>query len=129
MAATINSWWQAPGPTPIGIPTTETPTTAPRAGLIPPDDLEFLDYELQWFNRWLKGDESAELGHPVKVFVMGGGDGRRGEKDRLNHGGTWQTGEQWPAAGTSPRKYYFHGDGMLSSAVSSWRFRFHHLHL
>lgn len=87
-----------------------------EAGVIPPDDLEFLNYELLWFNRWLKGDKSAELGHPVKVFVMGGGDGRRGEKDRLNHGGTWQTGERWPAAGTSPRKYYFHGDGTLSAA-------------
>ncbi len=86
-----------------------------KAGLMPPNDLEFLDYELQWFDRWLKGDESAELGHPVKVFVMGGGDGGRGEKDRMNHGGAWHTGEQWPAVDTSARKYYFHGDGTLSA--------------
>jgi len=90
-----------------------------KAGVIPPNDLQFLDYELQWFNRWLKGDESAELGHPVKVFVMGGGDGRPGEEDRLNHGGAWHTGGEWPPAGTSPRTYYFHGDGTLSATKPS----------
>ena len=27
----------------------------------------------RWFDRWLRGDKSAGIGAPVKVFVMGGG--------------------------------------------------------
>ena len=87
------------------------------AGTIPPDELSFFDFELQWFDRWLKGKESARVGETVKVFVMGGGDGQRGEGDRLNHGGTWHVGDAWPPLQTRPTKFYLHQDGRLSKAA------------
>src|SRR5207244_7130800 len=36
--------------------------------------LDFLNWRLAWFERWLQGvDNQAESAAPVKIFVMGGG--------------------------------------------------------
>ncbi len=75
---------------------------------------DFLDLELRWFNRWMKGDATVDLGKPVKVFVMGGGDGRRAANGRLNHGGRWHHGDAWPPKETRPTCFYFHEAGGLS---------------
>jgi putative CocE/NonD family hydrolase len=74
---------------------------------------EFLQLELKWFNRWLKGDLSVELGKPVQVFVMGGGDGRKAANGRLNHGGRWYCGDAWPPAETRNTAFYLHEDRVL----------------
>ena len=57
---------------------------------------DFLRRELAWMNRWMKGDQRADTGSPVQVFVMGGGDGKRAADGRLNHGGRWHHGDAWP---------------------------------
>jgi putative CocE/NonD family hydrolase len=50
----------------------------------------------------------------VKVFVMGGGDGRKGEGGRINHGGSWRTGDTWPLEGSRPVRFYLREGGGLS---------------
>ena len=70
--------------------------------------------QVQWFDRWLKGEPSAEIGLPIKVFVMGGGDGRKGARGRLNHGGAWHTGDVWPPKETKMTKFYLRGSRTLS---------------
>ena len=77
---------------------------------------DFLRLELAWFNRWLRDDHSVDLGARAKFFTMGGGDGRRAENERLNHGGYWRSSDTWPPAGVMPVNYYLHEDGVLSRA-------------
>lgn len=74
----------------------------------------FQRYQVNWFNRWLKGDARAQIGAPVKIFVMGGGDGRRGEGGRINHGGSWYEGNAWPPIETKMTHFYCHAGGVLS---------------
>ncbi len=73
------------------------------------------DLRLRWFDRWLKGlatgiDEEP----PVRLFVMGGGDGRKTPEGRLNHGGAWRDEHRWPLARTQWTPYYLHADGALT---------------
>lgn len=82
------------------------------AGNIAPD-LQTL--RLRWFDRWLKGVRNAVDNEPnVRIFVMGGGTGRKNAAGRMDHGGSWRAEKQWPLAGTVPTSFYLHGDGGLS---------------
>lgn len=70
---------------------------------------------LRWFDRWLKDiSNGIEREPPVKIFVMGGGDGRRDENGRLNHGGSWRHENEWPIARTEYRNYYLRHSGELT---------------
>ncbi|MFQ6074694.1 MAG: CocE/NonD family hydrolase [Candidatus Bathyarchaeia archaeon] len=72
--------------------------------------------QLRWFDHWLKGMKTDIMDEPpVKIFVMGGGDGRKNRDGRLNHGGRWRTEEEWPLARTRYTSYYLHGDGGLDT--------------
>lgn len=73
------------------------------------------DLRLRWFDRWLKGlatgiDEEA----PVRIFVMGGGDGRKNYEGRMNHGGVWRDEREWPLERTRWTPYYLHAAGTLA---------------
>jgi len=71
-------------------------------------------YRLRFFDHVTKG---AALHEPnVRIFVMGGGSGRRTPDGRLDHGGRWIEAEDWPAPGTAIVPYYLHGDGSLDRA-------------
>jgi putative CocE/NonD family hydrolase len=75
----------------------------------------YFEQQLEFFNRWLP-DEAT--GHPadeapVKIFVMGGGSGRKTELGKLDHGGRWRDEHEWPPARAVPTTYYLHGDGSL----------------
>ena len=49
---------------------------------------------------------------PVRIFVMGGGDG--GARARpADHGGSWRAEREWPLARTHYTSYYLHADGAL----------------
>ncbi len=55
--------------------------------------------ERRWFDRWLKGlRNGVEDEAPVRVFVMGGGDGRRTAEGRVFVGGRWRDEPEWPLA-------------------------------
>ena len=71
---------------------------------------------LRWFDRWLKDiPNGVEDEPPVRIFVMGGGDGRRNAKGRLNHGGRWRYEREWPLARTAYTKHYLRAGGGLST--------------
>jgi len=73
---------------------------------------------LRWFDRWLKEiPNGVETDKSVRIFVMGGGDGKRNKQGRLNHGGHWREEEQWPLNRTKHVKYYLHKDGGLFTDI------------
>jgi putative CocE/NonD family hydrolase len=70
---------------------------------------------LRWFDRWLKDMPTrVEDDPPVRIFVMGGGDGSRTRQGHLYHGGQWRDENEWPLARTQYTNYYFHSDGLLT---------------
>ena len=70
------------------------------------------EFHLRWFDRILKS-EAAELMAPVRLFVMGTGDGHKDHNGRLHHGGEWLEAREWPLPETEYTPYYFHADGTL----------------
>ena len=74
------------------------------------------DALLHWFDRWLKGIENGvEDDPPVRIFVMGGGSGRKTTEGKLNHGGRWRAEQEWPLARTQFTPYYLQPDFSLST--------------
>ena len=72
-------------------------------------------YRLRFFDHVVKG---AKLDEPaVRVFVMGGGSGRRDAAGHLEHGGRWITASDWPPPGVEPVAFHLHGDGRLDRAA------------
>jgi hypothetical protein len=75
------------------------------------------DFHLRWFDHWLKGaPNGVERDAPVRLFVMGTGDGHKDRDGRLFHGGYWRDAGTWPVPGTRLVPYYFHADGSLTTA-------------
>jgi hypothetical protein len=78
-----------------------------------------LAWRLEWYDHWLKGRENS-VGHaapfatPVRVFVMGTGDGRKLADGRVNHGGRWRDEQEWPLARSQSTNYYLQADGILA---------------
>ena len=72
--------------------------------------------QLEYFDRWLPDDAAGQPADeaPVKIFVMGGGSGRRTEarqaRPRRRAGAT---SEEWPLARAVPTTWHLHGDGSL----------------
>ena len=61
----------------------------------------YFEEQLRWFDRWLKDvPTGVEDEPPVRIFVMGGGDGRRTPQGKLDHGGRWRNEREWPLART-----------------------------
>ncbi|MEX2572232.1 MAG: CocE/NonD family hydrolase [Gemmatimonadota bacterium] len=91
-------------------------------------------FHLRWFDHFIKGEENGvATDAPVRLFVMGTGDGRMNADGRLFHGGYWRDGEGWPLPGTQFTNYYFHADGSLrteapSEVTSSTTFTFDPTH-
>ncbi|MBN8956622.1 MAG: CocE/NonD family hydrolase [Rhizobiales bacterium] len=74
------------------------------------------DIRLRWCDQYLKGLKTGlDDEPPVRIFVMGGGTGRRNLQGRLDHGGRWRDEQDWPPPGMKPTPYYLHGDGSLST--------------
>jgi putative CocE/NonD family hydrolase len=72
---------------------------------------------LQWFDRYLKGLEGAKVSAaPVRLFIMGGGSGRRTAQGRLDHGGRWRTERDWPIPDTRLAPYYLSANGRLTGS-------------
>jgi uncharacterized protein len=85
--------------------------------------------QMRWFDRWLKGQANgAERDPPVRVFVMGGGDGHRTAEGRVFVGGHWRSEETWPLPSAVATPFYLTAGGGLSAeppraaAPTSYRF-------
>ena len=67
---------------------------------------DWLTYRLNFFARWLKGDEAAAPESGAHIFLMGGGSGRRTPEGHLDHGGRWIEAADWPVPGAQPLTLY-----------------------
>lgn len=79
-----------------------------------------LAWQLQWYDHWLKGADDkvgreAPFATPVRIFVMGTGDGRKTDGGRLNHGGYWRDEHEWPLGRTRYTRFYLQPHGRLST--------------
>ena len=100
-----------------------------RSGLSHAGDIEFgpdsvwgleryNEERLRFFDRWLKGQANGlEDEAPVRIFVMGGGDGHKTPQGRLHHGGAWRSENEWPIARTQPTSFYLLNDGRLTQSA------------
>jgi uncharacterized protein len=59
------------------------------------------DFQLRWFDQFLKGEESGVLDAPVTLFVMGAE--------------TWRDYPDWPPPGSEPLRWFFHSKGRANS--------------
>lgn len=74
----------------------------------------------RWFDRWLKDvDTGVEDDDPVRIFVMGGGDGSYDSAGRIRHGGGWRVEQEWPLARAVETSYYLRADGGLGLEAPS----------
>ncbi len=83
-----------------------------------------LAWRLQWYDHWLKGldtgiGKTAPFATPVRIFVMGTGDGKKTADGKLNHGGYWRDEREWPLARTRYTKYYLQPGGGLATTPPS----------
>lgn len=81
---------------------------------LPPDRLAQM--ELDWFDETLLGKSASRS--PVRIFVMGGGDGRKGPDGRMNHGGQWRDETTWPLERAQPQSLFLGANGSLDWASS-----------
>ena len=76
----------------------------------------YVSFKLRWFDRFLKEERNAIDSEPeVRVFVMGGGSGRRNAEGRLDHGGRWRSEPAWPITRARATRFYLHSSGLLST--------------
>jgi putative CocE/NonD family hydrolase len=72
--------------------------------------------ELSWMDRWLRGIQNGvDKEGPVRIFVMGGGDGHKTPEGRVYVGGDWRTEKEWPLNRALATPYYLHADGSLGT--------------
>jgi putative CocE/NonD family hydrolase len=81
-----------------------------------------LAWRLEWYDHWLKGLDNSvgkqtPFTTPVRIFVMGTGDGRKTRDGKLNHGGYWRDEHEWPLARAQATKFYFQQGGGLSTTL------------
>jgi putative CocE/NonD family hydrolase len=76
---------------------------------------DFLTLRLHWFDCWLKGKRNGVEREPaVRLFVMGGGTGRKNAAGRMAHGGRWRAEMDWTPPDAKPIAFHLHGDGTLA---------------
>jgi putative CocE/NonD family hydrolase len=79
----------------------------------------YFEEQLAFFDRWLREDGGGAPADeaPIRLFVMGGGSGRKTALGKLDHGGRWREEHEWPLARAQETVLYLHGDGSLSDAA------------
>jgi putative CocE/NonD family hydrolase len=87
------------------------------ASTLDADGGDIFERRLRWFDRYLaEGVFGTNHEAPVRLFVMGGGTGRKTAEGRLDHGGRWRGESDWPIPRTRLSPYYLSADRKLSTA-------------
>ncbi|HSB17758.1 MAG TPA: CocE/NonD family hydrolase [Bryobacteraceae bacterium] len=95
----------------------QTASFAGEAEFGPDAAIDFNALRLRWFDWWLKGsDNGVDRDTPVRIFVMGGGDGHKTTEGRVFVGGQWRDEREWPLARAKPTSFYLHTGGRLAAA-------------
>lgn len=82
--------------------------------------INYNDLRLAWFDHFLKGMHTEVSDwSPVKIFVMGTGEGTPNYQGRLHHSGYWRDERDFPLPDTQFTPYYLHVDGELSTTLPS----------
>ena len=82
--------------------------------------INYNDLRLAWFDHFLKGMHTEVSDwSPVKIFVMGTGEGIPNYQGHLHHSGYWRDEQDFPLPGTQFTPYYLHADGDLSTTLPS----------
>ena len=82
--------------------------------------INYNDLRLAWFDHFLKGMHTeVSAWSPVKIFVMGTGEGDPNYQGRLHHSGYWRDEQDFPLPDTQFTPYYLHADSELSTALST----------
>jgi uncharacterized protein len=74
----------------------------------------YFEEQLRYFDAHLK-DAGPLDDPPVRIFVMGGGTGRKTSEGKLDHGGRWRDEQEWPPA-RAREKVYWLADGALAES-------------
>ncbi len=78
-------------------------------------DRVYNQLRLRWFDRWLKDmDNGVDDDPPVRMFVMGGGDGHKTPGGRYFHGGEWRFENEWPLKRAAQEVLYLRAGAGLS---------------
>ncbi|MGE0453219.1 MAG: CocE/NonD family hydrolase [Vicinamibacteria bacterium] len=78
------------------------------------------DLRLRFFDQALKRLHTGIFDEPpVRIFVMGGGDGRRTIDGRIAHGGRWRDETDWPLVRARPQRLFLHPAPPGGAAVPS----------
>jgi uncharacterized protein len=94
-----------------------TLTHAGDAEFGPDGAINFNEFQLRWFDHWLRNvDNGVDREPPVRIFIMGGGDAHKTPENRIFVGGHWRDEHEWPLARAKYTSYYFHSNGVLSTA-------------
>ena len=82
--------------------------------------INYNDLRLSWFDYFLKGMHTEVSDwSPVKIFVMGTGEGTPNYQGLLHHSGHWRDEGDFPLPDTQFTPYYLHADGELSTTLPS----------
>ena len=82
--------------------------------------VDFKETHRRWFDQWMRGVENGVREEaPIRLFVMGGGEGYRTLSGRLMHGGQWRDEHEWPLARTQFTPFHIHADGSLDASAPS----------
>jgi len=91
-------------------------TTAGEAEFGPSASIDPDLLTLRWFDHWLKGiDNGIDREPPVRIFIMGGGDGHKTSEGHIFVGGYWRNESEWPLKRAIQTAYYLHSNGVLST--------------
>jgi putative CocE/NonD family hydrolase len=90
-------------------------TTAGEAEFGPSARIDPDQLTSRWFDHWLKGvDNGVDREAPVRLFIMGDGDGHKTSDGRIFVGGRWRDESEWPLKRAIQTSYYLHSNGVLS---------------
>ena len=75
----------------------------------------WVEVRKRWFDHWVRGISNGVDKEPaVRLFLMGGGSGRKIASGRMDHGGRWIVGDDWPLPAVKVTPFYLHEGGALS---------------